>query len=505
MRVAALAVLLCACAPAAEREFSETGAELTTVALGSYNVNPKETTVSGVSSGGYMAVQFGVAWSSTVRGVGAFAAGPFWCAQDSLTTATGTCQIGSPGVTASTAKTDSYAASGAIDATSNLAKQKIWIFSGYNDGVVKRSVVNSLNSYYAHYLDSGSVFYKTNLNAGHSQVTDSFGGSCVTTGNEFINNCAYDAAGLLLKHLFGTLNARNTGTLTGKVIAFDQGAFTSTAPANLSMSNTGYAYVPASCAAGGQCRVHIAFHGCLQNADDYVGTDFVNHAGYNQWADTNGLIILYPQTVSSSAAPLNPNGCWDWWGYNEAGYATKNGSQITAIKGMLNRLSAGYTGWSAAPTGTFGAPAGLTATDSSNTSIALAWTGVGGATGYNVYRATCATCAFTKANAALVTSPSYADNGRAAGTTYFYKVRAFNGTSESTDSAVVSRATPAASPACDPYYRDNYTHTIEGRAYALFGATYADGSNTYIGLWNIFTETNLIQTSAGFFRPATCP
>jgi poly(3-hydroxybutyrate) depolymerase len=337
MRAVALAVLLFACAPAAEREFESAGEGLATVALGSYNVNPKETTVSGVSSGGYMAVQLGVAWSSTVRGVGVFAAGPFWCAQDSLTTATGTCQIGSPSVATSTAKTDSYTTSGAIDATSNLAKQKIWIFSGYNDGVVKRNVVNSLNSYYAHYLDAGSIFYKNNLNSGHSQVTDSFGGSCATTGNEFINNCGYDAAGLLLKHLFGTLAPRNTGALTGKVIAFDQSAFTSTAPVNLSLSNTGYAYVPASCAAGGQCRVHIAFHGCLQNAEDYVGTDFVNHAGYNQWADTNNLIVLYPQTISSSVAPLNPNGCWDWWGYNEAGYATKSGSQI-AERGSNRRF-----------------------------------------------------------------------------------------------------------------------------------------------------------------------
>ena len=504
MRVAALAVLLFACAPAAEPELVKDEAAVT-VALGSYNVNPKETTVSGVSSGGYMATQFGVAWSSTVRGVGVFAAGPFWCAQDSLTTATGTCQIGSPSVATSTSKTDSYAASGAIDPTSNLAKQKIWIFSGYNDGVVKRSVVNSLNSYYAHYIDTGSIFYKNNLNAGHSQVTDSFGGSCATTGNEFINNCGYDAAGLLLKHLFGTLSPRNTGVLGGKVITFDQSAFTSTAPVNLSMSNTGYAYVPASCAAGGQCRVHIAFHGCLQNADDYVGTDFVNHAGYNQWADTNNLIVLYPQTISSSAAPLNPNGCWDWWGYNEAGYATKSGSQITAIKAMLTRLSANYTGWSAAPGGTFGAPTSLVASDASNTSVALTWTGVGGATGYNVYRATCATCAFSKVNAALVTSPSYSDGGRTASTTWFYKVRAFNGTSESADSTIVSRATAATPASCDPYYRDNYTHTIEGRAYALFGSTYAEGSNTYIGLWNIFVETNLIQTSPNFFRPATCP
>jgi poly(3-hydroxybutyrate) depolymerase len=504
MRTIALVVALCACAPAVQPELSETEANVT-VALGSYNVKLSETTVSGLSSGGYMAVQFGVAWSSIVRGVGVFAGGPYWCAQDNLTTATGTCEIGSPLLSTATSKTDANAASGAIDPASNLARQKVWIYSGYNDGVVKRSVVNVLESYYAHYIDAGSIFYKTNLNSGHAQVTDSFGGACASTGGEFINNCAYDGAGLLLKHLFGTLAARNTGTLGGKLLAFDQTAFTPVDPFALSLSHTGYVYVPASCAAGNPCRVHVVFHGCLQNADDYVGTDFVTHAGYNQWADTNNLIVLYPQTVSSSAAPLNPNGCWDWWGYDDSGYATKSGSQITAVRAMLTRLSANYTGWSPAPSGTFGAPAGLVATDSTSTGVALAWTGVGGAAGYNVYRATCATCAFTEVNAALVTSPSYSDGGRSASTTWFYKVRAYNGTSESADSAIVSRATTSAQPACDPYYRDNYTHTIEGRAYALFGSTYADGSNNFMGLWNIFTETNLIQTSPRFFRAATCP
>jgi hypothetical protein len=37
-----------------------------TIHLGSYNVDINQTSVSGLSSGGYMAVQFDVAFSSTV-------------------------------------------------------------------------------------------------------------------------------------------------------------------------------------------------------------------------------------------------------------------------------------------------------------------------------------------------------------------------------------------------------------------------------------------------------
>src|SRR5207247_1786244 len=50
--------------------------------LPSYNVKLSETSVSGISSGAFMAVQFGVAYSSIVAGVGATAGGPYYCASD---------------------------------------------------------------------------------------------------------------------------------------------------------------------------------------------------------------------------------------------------------------------------------------------------------------------------------------------------------------------------------------------------------------------------------------
>src|ERR1700730_9886694 len=48
--------------------------------LKAYDVKLDETTVSGISSGAYMAVQFAVAYSSIVKGVGATAGGPYFCA-----------------------------------------------------------------------------------------------------------------------------------------------------------------------------------------------------------------------------------------------------------------------------------------------------------------------------------------------------------------------------------------------------------------------------------------
>lgn len=41
--------------------------------------------VLGISSGGFSAVQYHVAFSSEVSGAGIFAAGPFFCAQGTIT------------------------------------------------------------------------------------------------------------------------------------------------------------------------------------------------------------------------------------------------------------------------------------------------------------------------------------------------------------------------------------------------------------------------------------
>ncbi len=76
--------------------------------------------------------------------------------------------------------------------------------------------------------------------------------------------------------------------------------------------------------------------------------DFVRDSGYNRWAATNRLIVLYPQAQPWLAIPLilghpanllaNPSGCWDFWGYSGLGYHGQNGKQMRAVKAMVDRL-----------------------------------------------------------------------------------------------------------------------------------------------------------------------
>jgi hypothetical protein len=43
-----------------------------------------------------------------------------------------------------------------------------------------------------------------------------------------------------------------------------------------------------------------------------------------------------PQIVDE--APLNPMGCWDFWGYTGDFFATNKGTQTSAIKAMVDRV-----------------------------------------------------------------------------------------------------------------------------------------------------------------------
>ena len=76
----------------------------------------------------------------------------------------------------------------------------------------------------------------------------------------------------------------------------------------------------------------------LQSKQRHHWPDFVTQTGINRWAESNKLVVLYPQTKSSNVMPFNPQGCWDWWGYTDANYATRSGKQIQAVSAMVKAL-----------------------------------------------------------------------------------------------------------------------------------------------------------------------
>ena len=434
--------------------------------LRSYNAAIGESSVSGISSGAFMAVQFGVAWSSIIRGVGAVAGGPFYCAQASaadflngytlpVATATGSCMAGPPpDLQPMIAKVEAKATAGEIDPLDNIKRQKIYLFHGYNDAVVAKSVTDATAEFYRRYLGEpgrGNLYYQESRGAGHSFVVNERGerelNTCPANRSPFIDQCGYDQAGIILQHIYGALRPGTIGPLGGSIRSFDQNRYTGDHIADaLSMGDEGYVFVPSACEQGDACRVHVVLHGCQQDAGT-IGRLFVEQTGYNAWADANRIIVLYPQTKVSAFLPFNPNACWDWWSYieHDDGYVTKSGLQIAAIKTMLNALTAGAAAQPGPGEG--GDPAELIVTDTSDTAAALAWTRVAGATSFRIWRAG-ADNTFRVVGETL--GPSYADQGLAPATPYAWQVTALVGGIEQPASSIARASTRATPPFAIP-------------------------------------------------------
>lgn len=468
------------------------GAACAAVELPALNIDKTQTTVSGLSSGGYMAVQTHVAFSSTfAKGAGVIAGGPYYCAQGSVSTATGACMATPSSINVDTlaSTTNSWASQGLIDATSNLGQSKVYLFSGSKDTTVVPGVMDALQRYYLKYVPTANIQYKKDIAAEHSMVSDDYGNACGTKASPFINDCDYDLPGAMLTQLYGSLNARNNGTLTGSIIEFNQSSFVS----GHGMNGSGWVYVPQECSSGTtSCRLHVAFHGCKQNPS-YIGDEYVRKAGYNRWADTNRIVVLYPQTGAAAT-----NGCWDWWGYDNANYAKKSGPQMAAIKAMVDKVSSGDgSGGGTTPPDALPAPTNVTATGATTSSMVIGWGAVTGAASYNVVRNG------TQVNASALTGTSYTDTGLAAATSYAWTVRAVDGAGvEGSASAAVNASTLGSTATCTT--ASNYAHTTAGRAYAAWGLTYANGSNESMGFWNIYTTTTLKKTGTNYYVVGTC-
>lgn len=299
------------------------------------------TSVSGLSSGAFMAVQYQVAFSASLRGAGIVAGGPYGCVADlgknpaivqlcmGLIPALGP----DPGLLVAAAR--QLAAADKIDALANLKKARIYLFSGSEDAVVKPRIVAATEKFFRLAgVRTTSLQYENRIPAGHAFITADYGNACNANAAPFISHCelhgrGYDQAGILLKHVYGSLRPAAQG-LSAQVEAFDQREL---AAPETGLADTGYIYVPADCRAHGGCRVHVVFHGCLQSAGQ-IGDLFYTRTGYNRWADTNRIIVLYPQVAKDT----QPNSCWDWIGYTGPDYATRKGPQMTAVKRMVERL-----------------------------------------------------------------------------------------------------------------------------------------------------------------------
>ena len=330
--------------------------------LPAYSINPHKVFVAGISSGGFMAVQMDVAYSSIFKGAAIYAGGPDYCAHGSLDVALTACSLNAPPINVASliATTQAWSAQGLIDPVSHLKAHPIYLWSGLLDVTVRQPVMDALQSYYKG-LGANVFQYDSNFLAAHGWESPMGPLDCGTEASPYVVDCnqgtdqvngptpgspgfgaPYDSVSVWLGKFLGRLHPENTGALTGTILPFDQNQF---APRNdaagISMDTTGYAFVPSDCADMKRCRLLLVLHGCNQSYSA-VGMTFIQTAGINEWADTNHTVVLYPQTIATSATGPNPQGCWNWWGYlNDPDYALKSGAQMQTLYRMVAQLTSG--------------------------------------------------------------------------------------------------------------------------------------------------------------------
>jgi poly(3-hydroxybutyrate) depolymerase len=308
-------------------------------ALPALNLNLEQTTVSGLSSGGYMAAQFQLAHADWIKGAAIVAAGPVYCAQNNLMTALDHCinKVGSPIPLADINKQlKDWSSQGLLASEAEIKQSKIWLLHGTADQKITKEVADALYQQYQHWLPATQLSYVQDKNFAHHMPTLSEGSACDSSEAPFLGQCNYDAAGEALKFIQAGLKAP-AAKAGGTLYPVEQQKIAGELAAT--MAEKGYVYVPKSCEQGQSCTLHISFHGCNQHVEA-VGMAYVEKAGFNRYADSNNIVVLYPQNRASNLMPMNPQACWDWWGYTDANYANRKGQQIQAVVKLAQSLTA---------------------------------------------------------------------------------------------------------------------------------------------------------------------
>jgi len=294
--------------------------------------------VIGFSSGAYFAVQYQVAYSSSVMGAAIYAGGPYYCAQDNLVNAFLQCMDGLEPINLQTLEglASQFESAGTIDGLGNLTQHNVYIYSAEFDTTVNPSVVKKLEEMY-HDWNVTSITTEYSILGVHTFPTLDFGNLCLESFSPYISVCDYDGAGSALQAIYGTLKAPGSA-VDSNVIPLPQGQFTpgGVDPASISLDTTAYVYVPTGCKdKTNTCKFALVLHGCAQYFQ-IVNNKFIINAGFNDWAESNNIIVAYPQTISSLISPENPEGCWDWWGFIDSDFATKKGKHMQFMKNLAD-------------------------------------------------------------------------------------------------------------------------------------------------------------------------
>lgn len=291
-----------------------------------------------------MAAQYEVIFSSELTGAGIVAGGMYYCTEGTRF------RVPKCGVSPSLLGLDDdvddlvqqakkFAKQGLIDPIENVKSHKLFMFSGKYDKTIAPAVMEATRSVYLGYgVPAENIITEFSFKSPHAWPTLNYGGECNSflSGPPFMINCGRDFPGEILKHTLNLVDVNPRGVQKSEnLMKFSQTPFASS---SADMADEGYVYLPDGCREGSQteaCRIHVAFHGCAMSAS-VVDDRFVRNSGLNEWAESNNIVVLYPQV----AVGLNL-GCWDYISSTGDDFHTKSGKQVRAVNNMVKHLKSG--------------------------------------------------------------------------------------------------------------------------------------------------------------------
>lgn len=317
----------------------------------------KKVSVAGLSSGGFMAVQYQIAYSKDISAAAIIAGGPYYCAENNFRNAMGRCTLPKsesevPSVEYQQKIIKNFADKNLIDDPKNLQDQRIWLFSSKNDKTVYLPVMQYLNNFYnSNIKPNNKTEFVISEKAGHAWITTMGKNACETHKVlPHINNCDdLDLAESYLKFFFPNQVSNDKDNpkyntdlqkIKGRFIKFSQKDLQQKYNIqNAEMADEGFAFIPTKCESSESiknvaCSVHFVLHGCNQNLE-ISGDKFIYQTGVWRYADKYNLIVVYPITKTSAK---NPFGCWDWFGYTGENYATKLAPQLQTFDAISKEL-----------------------------------------------------------------------------------------------------------------------------------------------------------------------
>jgi len=235
----------------------------------------------------------------------------------------------------------------------------------------------------------------------------------------------------------------------------------------------------------------------------------INLAWTNNNSNQTGVKIeRSPDGVTFTQIALTASGTVATYSDTGLTAATTYYYRVRATNGATNSA---YSTVASATTQTLAAPSGLSATAASTTAINLAWTNNSTSqTGVKIERSPDGVTFTQIALTASGTVTTYSDTGLTAATTYYYRVRATNGTINSAYSSVASAKTLSGAPATIAFVQVNSAdpQSPQTSVSVTYSTAQAAGDlNVVIVGWNDSTSTvsSVTDTKGNVYTLAVGP